>query len=173
MCRPIRRAIEYTREGLYTIYSIAKGHIVTLKNLFRKKVTIQYPEVRWQLPEGYRGFPGLPVDPDTGADLCIGCGACARTCPTGVIVVESHMGEDKKRVVDSFTMNAGKCMFCGLCTEVCPTGALVMTDKYELAAFSREELIYDRVKLNELGGTRQSKAEAKGAVTTSTGREDA
>ncbi|MGB9587774.1 MAG: 4Fe-4S binding protein, partial [Armatimonadota bacterium] len=74
---------------------------------------------------------------------------------------------------DSFTMDAGRCMFCGLCTEVCPTGALVMTDEYELAAFSREDLIYDRVKLNELGGVRQSKAEAKGTVATSTGREDA
>jgi NADH-quinone oxidoreductase subunit I len=167
-----RKTFDYIREGLYAIYSIVKGHIVTLKNLFRRKVTIQYPEVRWQLPEGYRGFPGLPVDPETGSDGCIGCGACARICPTGVIVVESHMGEDKKRIVDRFTMNAGLCMFCGLCAEVCPTGALVMTKNYELAAFSREELIYDRAQLNKLGGIKQPK-ETNEAVTTSAGsRED-
>lgn len=77
------------------------------------------------------------------------------------------MGEDKKRVVDKFEMNAGLCMFCGLCVEACPTGAIVMSDKYELAAFSREELIYDRAKLNELGGVRTVKHEPPSEETGS------
>ena len=106
---PKMGVVGYLREGVYTLVSIAKGHWVTLVNLFRPKVTLQYPEVRWELPGDYRGFPTLPVDPETGQDLCIGCGACVRVCPTQVIVIESHMGEDKKRVVDSFTMNAGIC----------------------------------------------------------------
>jgi len=160
----LAKPISYVREGFYTIYSIAKGHIVTFVNLFRKKVTLQYPEVRWELPEGYRGFPALPVDPETGQDACIGCGACARACPTQLITVEAHMGEDKKRIVDSFVMNAGLCMFCGLCAEVCPVGALVMSDNYELAAFSREDLIFDRRKLNELGGVRERKPEPEEPV---------
>ena len=149
--------IGYLREGIYTIVSIAKGHWVTLVNLFRPKVTLQYPEVRWELPEGYRGLPTLPVCTETGKDLCIGCGACARVCPTQLIAIESHMGEDKKRVVDSFTINAGLCMFCGLCEDICPAHAIKMSKNYELAACTREEMMYDREKLNEMGGTCEPK----------------
>jgi len=165
MSSSVGSIISYIREGFYTIYSIVKGHIVTFVNLFRKKVTLQYPEMRWELPEGYRGLPTLPVDPETGQDACIGCGACTRACPTELITVEAHMDEGtKKRVVDSFTMNIGLCMFCGLCVEVCPVGALAMSGNYELAAFSREDLIYDRAKLNELGGTREPKPEPEAPV---------
>ncbi len=149
--------ISYTREAFNTVYSIMKGHIVTFINLFRKKVTLQYPEVRWELPEGYRGLPTLPVDPETGKDLCIGCGACARVCPTQLINVESHMGEDKKRVVDSFTMNIALCTFCGLCAEHCPTNAICMSKNYELAVFTKDEMLLDHEKLNEMGGTRAPK----------------
>ena len=164
---------EYLREGVYIAVSIAKGHWVTLINLFRPKVTLQYPEVRWELPEGYRGLPSLPVDIDSGEDRCIGCGACARVCPTQLIAIESRMGEDKKRVVDSFTINAGLCMFCGLCADACPTDAIVMSDHYELAAFTREDMMYDRVKLNELGGNREPKPkpEPKEPIAAKTGEE--
>jgi NADH-quinone oxidoreductase subunit I len=144
--------ISYIREGIYTIESIVKGHIITLKNLFRKKVTQQYPEVRWTLPPGYRGIPSLPVIPETGKDACIGCQACVRICPTQLITVETHQGEDKKRVVDSFTLKSELCMFCGLCEEICPVDAIVLSDNYELAAFTREELVYDRARLNQFGG---------------------
>jgi NADH-quinone oxidoreductase chain I len=157
----VSKAIAYIKEGYYTLYSIVKGHWVTLINLVRPKVTLQYPEVRWELPPGYRGFPGLPVDSETGRDACIGCGACARTCPTQVIVIETHVGEDKKRVVDSFTMNAGRCMFCGMCAEACPVDAIVMTDNFELAAFTRDEIIFERKKLNEFGGTKEPKPKSE------------
>jgi NADH-quinone oxidoreductase subunit I len=143
---------EYIREGIYTIVSIVKGHVVTIIELFKPKVTLQYPEVKWDLPEGYRGLITLPIDPKTGQDKCIGCMACVKACPTQVIDVRTHQGDDKKRVVDGWTARIGQCMFCQLCVEACPTNAIVMSDEYELAVFSREETIYDRQKLNELGG---------------------
>ncbi len=147
-----KKRISYIYEWRYTVYSIVKGLIVTFVNLFRKKVTLQYPEVKWDLPEGYRGMPTLPVDETKGADRCIACQACVRACPTQLITVDSHMGEDKKRVIDSFTMNIGLCMFCGMCEEVCPVDAIRMSDHYELASFTRDELLCDRAKLNQMGG---------------------
>jgi NADH-quinone oxidoreductase chain I len=151
------KTISYRREAINTVVSIVKGHIVTFRNLFRKKVTMQYPEVRWELPAGYRGAVSLPVDPDTGKDLCIGCQACVRVCPTQLLTVDTHMGEDKKRVVDAFHAEVERCLFCGLCEEVCPVDAIRMSKNYELAEFSRENLVYDRAKLNELGGIREAK----------------
>lgn len=143
---------EYIGEAWYTIYSIVVGHIVTFLSLFRRKVTLQYPETKWDLPEGFRGLITLPMDSKTGADRCIGCMACVKACPTRVIEIETHQGEDKKRIVDSWTAKIGQCMFCQLCVEACPTQAIVMSDAYELAVFTREETDYDRKKLNELGG---------------------
>ena len=151
--RSPKTILEYIREAWYTIYSIVKGHIVTFINLFRKKVTLQYPEVRWDIPLGYRGLITLPVDCKTGQDRCIGCMACVKVCPTGVIDVQTHQGDDKKRVVDAWNADIGKCIFCQLCVEACPTKAIVMSDQYELASFTKDEMIYDRKKLNELGGS--------------------
>lgn len=151
------KASAYIQDGIDMAVSIIKGHVVTFKNLFRKKSTMQYPEERWTLPDGYRGVPCLPVDPETGKDICIGCGSCARICPTQLITVETHMGEDKKRVVDGFVMNIGRCMFCGLCAEICPVNAIVMSKEYELAEYTRDDMIYDRARLNAVGGIRPPK----------------
>lgn len=160
----MRSVIAYIKEAFYTVYSIVKGHIVTFINLFRKKVTLQYPEVRWELPPGYRGIPCLPVDPETGKDACVGCMACARACPTQCIAIEAHMGEDKKRVVDSFTLNAAKCMFCNLCVEACAFDAIRMSDTYELACFDKENAKFDRERLNEIGGVREPRPGGDGAM---------
>jgi len=157
MRKVLREIIAYIREAVYTVYSIAKGLIVTFINLFRKKVTLQYPEVRWELPPGYRGIPCLPVDPETGKDVCTGCMACARVCPSQCISIETHQGDDKKRVVDSFTLDGTLCMFCNLCTEACVFDAIRMSNTYELACFSKEDVKFDRAKLNEIGGVREPK----------------
>jgi NADH-quinone oxidoreductase subunit I len=97
------------------------------------------------------------VDTETGKDLCIGCQACVRICPTQLITVPTHVGEDKKRVVDGFQMKIERCMFCGLCEEICPVDAIKLSKEYELAAFDRKDLVYDREKLNKIGGTREPK----------------
>ncbi|HEY3298871.1 MAG TPA: NADH-quinone oxidoreductase subunit I [Armatimonadota bacterium] len=173
MAKQANKAISYLCEGVYTIVSIVKGHIITLKNMFRKKSTLMYPEVKWPMPPGYRGSPSLPVDPDTGNDVCIGCQACVRVCPTQLITVATHRGEDKKMVVDSFEMLIGRCMFCGLCEEVCPVDAIRMSPAYELADFSQGDLVYDREKLHELGGVREPKPKPEKPEAADTANETA
>ena len=140
------------KEIIYTPVSLVKGLWITFVNFFRRKVTLQYPDQRWQLPENYRGVPALPTLPGTIKDKCIACGACMRVCPQQAIKIVSEVGEDKKRRLVEFNLDAGLCSWCGLCTEVCPVGAIVMSKAYELASFTREGIRYDLQKLHELGG---------------------
>ena len=140
------------KEIIYTPISLIKGLWVTLVNFWRRKVTLQYPDARWALPENYRGAPAMPTDPKTGRDKCIACGACTRICPQEAIKIVTETGEDKKRRLIEFTVDAGVCIWCGLCTEVCPAHAIIMSKAYELATFDREGMKYGLDRLHELGG---------------------
>lgn len=148
-------------EIIYTGTSLAKGLWVTLINFWRKKVTLMYPEKRWELPENYRGMPALPVDRNTGKENCLACGACARICPEQIITIEHEVGEDKKRKLKSFRIDMSRCMFCGLCSEACPTKCLVMSKHYELSCFNRDEMLYNLEKLREIGGFIEEEPEEK------------
>lgn len=146
-------------EIIYTAVSLLKGLGVTFTNFWRKKVTLQYPEKRWDLPENYRGMPVLPIDPKTGKHRCIACGSCARVCPEQIITIEHEVGEDKKRKVTKFEIDMSRCMFCGLCTESCPTGGLVPSHTFELSSFSRDQMVFDLDDLQQVGGTFPEKPE--------------
>lgn len=112
----------------------AKGYAYTGKRLFEKTVTIQYPEQKPKIPEGWRGrhyfYP----------DRCTACDACARVCPTEVITVVSHRDpETKKKILDDYTIDFERCILCGYCEESCPVDAIKMGDVYELASYAREQ----------------------------------
>lgn len=134
--------------------SIPKGLWITLVNWSpaRPCVTELYPEERPNLPENYRGLPVLPVDPKTGRSRCLGCGACARMCPEHIITVELDKTDPKDRKPSVFEIDASRCMWCGLCTEVCPTNCLIMGKDFELAAYTREGMVYTLEDLMRLGG---------------------
>lgn len=124
-------------------WSFVVGLGVTLLNALRRPVTFQYPE-RYYVPlEGFRGYPALVVDPDSGEVICTGCQACARACPLGVISMEVAQREDKKRYPTEWRLDFGRCMVCNLCVEACPFDALRMSPDYEVAEYRPEDLLYD------------------------------
>ena len=49
---------------------IIRGMMLTLKFLFRKKSTLEYPEEKHSFPAGYRGVPRLIAD-KTGGEMLI------------------------------------------------------------------------------------------------------
>ena len=148
-------------ERLY-IPSLINGFKVTLSHFFGKKVTMQYPEEKWTVPEGYRGAPYLVQD-SKDRTKCVYCQLCEFVCPPKAIritppgpEVNLERGNIEKEPAE-FEINMLRCIFCGYCQEVCPEEAIFLQEDYSLTGQSREEMIYDKKKLLELGGVRDSK----------------
>jgi len=141
-------------ERLY-IPEILRGLKLTLIHLFRPKVTMEYPEERWELPPNFRGAPALVKDQD-GREKCVACFLCQEICPPQAITIIG--GEVPTSRVEkyplSFDIDMLRCIFCGFCEDVCPEEAILLTKTFELAGYNREEMIFGKEKLYELGGVR-------------------
>ena len=72
-------------ERLY-LPAVIGGFRVTLRHFFKKKVTMQYPEEKWVVPEGYRGAPYLVKDQE-GNTKCVSCQLCEFVCPPKAIKI--------------------------------------------------------------------------------------
>ena len=111
-----------------------------IKSTIHRPVTIMYPYEKEWVPDNYRGRPGLRFD------RCLGCGICVRACPTTCIELV-EVADDEGNMVKRPQVNVGRCMMCGYCAEYCPVDAMTTTTDYELAEFSRKDLIYDPRRL--------------------------
>ena len=123
---------------------------MTALNLFRKPVTVHYPEKPRTYPDRYRGLLALVYEKDTGEEACIGCRLCEMVCPPAVIKVEMLKGE-KRNYAKSFTLELYACEFCELCVQVCPTDAIVMMKSFDMATTDRRELLLDKDRLHAIG----------------------
>ncbi|MGQ9583433.1 MAG: NuoI/complex I 23 kDa subunit family protein [Thermoplasmatota archaeon] len=115
-----------------------------LHGLRRRPATVLYPFEKIRLPYQWRGLHRLDDD------RCTGCGTCARSCPNLCIELIQVAPKKKRPSID-----IGRCLFCGYCVDVCPFGALHMTGNYELAVFSRAELIMTPEKLSAVRDVRE------------------
>jgi len=79
-------------------------------------------------------------------DKCIACGICERICPTTCIELV-EVEDEKLGTVKRPQVNVGRCMMCGYCAEYCPVDAMTVTPDFELAGYTREDLIYDPYQL--------------------------
>jgi len=127
---------------------ILKGMGITLRHLFSRKVTIQYPTVRKKIYPRFRGAHRLEKD-EQGREKCVACELCATVCPSKAITVEAAESPDPEieKYPLKYEIDILRCIFCGFCVEACPKEAITMTDRYELADYSREALIYTKEEL--------------------------
>ena len=121
-----------------------------LRNLFRKPVTVHYPDVQRPYPDRFRGILALAYEKETGEEACIGCRLCEYICPPQVIKVEMLKSE-KRNYAKTFTLELYSCEFCELCVQVCPTDAIIMMKSFDLATADRRELLLDKDRLHALG----------------------
>ncbi len=113
------------------IGALLTGMWITWKHIFRRPVTIQYPEERRTPYPRYRARIVLTRDPD-GGERCVACSLCSAACPVDCISMQSAEMENGRRFAAWFRINFSRCIFCGLCAEACPTLAIQMTPDFEL-----------------------------------------
>jgi Ni,Fe-hydrogenase III small subunit/ferredoxin len=91
--------------------------------------TANYPRIAPHLAEQFRGCPEFDFEAWRDAR------PAADACPTGAIAVSDR---DSLRKV---TVDYGRCIFCGECELASVDGAVRMTQRFELAASDRRDLI--------------------------------
>jgi NADH-quinone oxidoreductase subunit I len=134
------------------MFDAVKGFGLTFSQMFKKKVTQEYPfDTRPTAPR-YHGRHVLNRHPD-GLEKCVGCELCAWACPADAIYVEGADNTEEERYSPGerygaiYQINYLRCIFCGLCIEACPTRSLTMSNEYELADDDRQRLIYTKDQL--------------------------
>jgi NADH-quinone oxidoreductase subunit I len=144
-------------ERLY-LPQIFAGMRVTLKHLFAPNVTMQYPEQRPPIPAGYRGVPTLVKDPH-GREKCVSCQLCEFVCPPKAIrITPGEIPPDApsahvEKAPKEFEIDMLRCIYCGLCQEVCHEEAIWLQNQYSMSGYTREEMVNNKQRLYELGGT--------------------
>ncbi|HET8628420.1 MAG TPA: NADH-quinone oxidoreductase subunit NuoI [Thermomicrobiales bacterium] len=132
--------------------AFVKGFRTTIGHIFKKPVTIQYPEATKPMAPRFRGRHML-MRYDNGLERCIGCSLCAVVCPAEAIYVEAAENSDAaryspgERYARRYEINMIRCIFCGYCQEACPVEAIVLGHEYAFSSYTRDGMIYTKEML--------------------------
>lgn len=144
----------------FTLSELRDGLAVTLRYMFKPKITVQYPEERTPYSPRFRGEHALRLHED-GKERCVACKLCEAACPAQAIYIEI----DTKSTVENrrtqvYEIDQAKCIFCGYCQEACPVEAVVLGPNFEYYAETRGDLIFDKQKLLDNGKKYKSRIDA-------------
>ena len=132
------------------LWELIKGLQLTGRYMFKRKITVQYPEEKTPQSHRFRGLHALRRYPN-GEERCIACKLCEAVCPAVAITIESEQREDGSRRTTKYDIDLSKCIFCGFCEESCPVDSIVETRIFEYHGEKREDLLMTKPKLLEVG----------------------
>lgn len=137
----------YITDIYTTTKSLVIGMGVTIREFFKKPITVHYPRELIPVSPNFRGHLEL-LKKEDGTLKCIACETCAKSCPSSCITITTARSEEtKKKVLQVFIQDFTRCSLCGICVEVCPVSALeyTSTDVYN-AEFSKEVFHFDLIE---------------------------
>jgi NADH-quinone oxidoreductase subunit I len=134
----------------FLLTELLQGLRVTLRNLFVRKVTIEYPEEKTPQSPRFRGLHAQRRYAN-GEERCIACKLCETVCPALAITIESDVATDGTRRTTRYDIDLFKCIYCGFCEEACPVDAIVETRIHEYHMENRGENIMTKEKLLAVG----------------------
>jgi NADH-quinone oxidoreductase subunit I len=142
---------------------LVKGLGLTGRHMFKRKITVMYPEEKTPKSPRFRGLHALRRYPN-GEERCIACKLCEAVCPALAITIESDQRDDGTRRTTRYDIDLVKCIYCGFCEESCPVDSIVETDLHEFHFESREETVYTKPMLLAIGDKYEKEiAEARAA----------
>src|SRR5206468_12821370 len=125
---------------------------IPFREMFRPRLTQEYPEVKSDKPERQHGRHVLNRYED-GMEKCIGCELCAAVCPAHCIYVRGADNPPDAPVSPGerygfvYEINYLRCIHCDLCVEACPTQAITETKLFEFSFTNRADAIYTKDEL--------------------------
>ena len=134
----------------FLLWELILGLRLTGRHLFRRKITVQYPEEKTPMSPRFRGLHALRRYPN-GEERCIACKLCEAVCPAVAITIESEQRADGTRRTTRYDIDLTKCIYCGFCEESCPVDSIVETRIFEYHGEERGDLIMTKEKLLEIG----------------------
>ena len=129
---------------------LGKGLMLTGRYMFKRKVTVMYPEEKTPKSVRFRGLHALRRYPN-GEERCIACKLCEAVCPALAITIESEERGDGTRRTTRYDIDLVKCIYCGFCEESCPVDSIVETDMHEFHFEARNETVYTKAMLLAIG----------------------
>ncbi|MBN9536144.1 MAG: NADH-quinone oxidoreductase subunit NuoI [Reyranella sp.] len=130
----------------FLLLEVVEGFLLTLRYMFKPKVTVNYPYERTPTSPRFRGEHALRRYPN-GEERCIACKLCEAICPAQAITIEAEPREDGSRRATRYDIDMIKCIYCGFCQEACPVDAIVEGPNIEFSVENADELYYDKKKL--------------------------
>ncbi len=132
------------------LIDIINGLLLTLKHMFKRKVTTKYPYEKTPLSPRFKMEHALRRG-SSGKELCIACKLCEAACPSQAITIESKSNKNGIRCTKKYDIDMTKCIYCGMCQDACPVNAIFLGPNYEFAKETKNELLYDKEKLLDNG----------------------